>query len=444
MNETIFKGSFDEKKPMFVETKNSKQIGYDGKMYYTLTNTQLKEIHSLRTEFIQINKTDRDKKRNEKGKLEDKTLNDLYEEFVKDANELKSATNGLVNMYKTGRDAITCMKLAYHFIEKNNIQAEPITNREYEWLEKASIGALIFAEPYRGTIHKFDINSSYAHIYSNPRFIIPIQQGEFKHMTQNEFENITYYQIGIYRVNIKYPDNNTKWHKIFKLNDENYYTHIDVSYAKKLGLTLNLIEDGDNWLFYSRTKCKAGSELFGEFVKLLYPLRQNVIIKDRCKSLLRALWGVITQKNEQSKIINPDEEYELHDDKEVINMVPYGDTYKITYIKKEKPYSSFFARMKSFLLAQGRKNISQYIEPYADYVVRSHTDSINSSIALPIPHSLEIGMLKNEGIIKNAIVMNSNRVIDIDDPNDIHDWLKFEQNQLELSVKQTKHDRHKY
>ena len=62
----------------------------------------------------------------------------------------------------------------------------------------------------------------------NSSFLFPIDEGEFKKLSNDEFNNLPFYQYGIYRCNI--IGNN----KQFKKNKNCYYTHIDLNEAKRL------------------------------------------------------------------------------------------------------------------------------------------------------------------------------------------------------------------
>ena len=81
--------AYQDKLPLFCETVNDEIIAYDGKQYYTITNEQKSEIRSLKTEFILIQKNkDRDRKKVCRGKWVEKTLKEMYDDFMRDATEL--------------------------------------------------------------------------------------------------------------------------------------------------------------------------------------------------------------------------------------------------------------------------------------------------------------------------------------------------------------------
>lgn len=404
--------AYEEKIPVFYEFVNEKIHCYDSEVYGYISKQELKEVKSLTGPSMMIKKSERDKKK-VNGKLESKTLKELYEEFVKDADELKKLTDGVINMYKTGSNAKTAIELAYYYLNKANIVAETIGEREGKWLEDASHGPIVFGVPYEGEAYKYDLNSSYPSIYSSLYFLVPIKSGEFKRMSKEEFDNLSFYQYGIFRAVVTYPDDKKDYRKIFKLNENNKYTHYDLTYAKKIGCKIDIIDDGnDNYLYYSRDKCKTGHECFKKFVDLLYPLRQNAIVSRRCKDLLTVLWGALTQQNAIKMRIRFDEEFEVREGNEVVSMTTISDEkYEVEMVNKNKRYETNFARIKPFLLAKGRVKIAQHIEPYMDHVYRCHTDSMTSDIMLPIKTSKKLGDMKYEGQCPDCKIVNSMTVI---------------------------------
>ena len=77
------------------------------------------------------------------------------------------------------------------------------------WISEANMGAVIYAEKYEGQAHKYDVKSMYPSLLKSP-LKFPIQRGEFKILSTEEFTNMQYFQVGIYRVIIeKSEDTNT-------------------------------------------------------------------------------------------------------------------------------------------------------------------------------------------------------------------------------------------
>ena len=229
--------SYKERIPIFID-KEQKQDGtfycYDGHNYGYINESQLKEFKQFKTDYLPIfrdkkNDTivnesyDKSDKKSRKHKL--KTLKRLHTEFIRDAPILQKETNGLINLFKTGSNVKTAVELAFHFLNEKEISAEDITLLESEWIENASCGAFIFADKYEGEAFKYDLNSAYPSIYSNVHLLLPVKQGEFKKLTKDEFLKKGFVSYGIYRCTIEYNHDDRNNHKIFKLNDKNYYKH---------------------------------------------------------------------------------------------------------------------------------------------------------------------------------------------------------------------------
>jgi hypothetical protein len=87
------------------------------------------------------------------------SLKDVYKSFVDDANILKEETKGLINLFKTGTNTKTALKLFNHF--QKSLSAEPIGQTEAEWLSSSTYAALIFADKYEGPAYKYDVCSHY-------------------------------------------------------------------------------------------------------------------------------------------------------------------------------------------------------------------------------------------------------------------------------------------
>lgn len=396
----------EDKVPVFFEYQDGKIVAYDGESYGILTQDELKDMRSLKTPFYPIPKSKR-----EKG-----TLKEMHDKFIEEADELKRLTNNRINLYRTGKDSTTAIYLAYYFLNQKKFVPETISSREALWIQSASSGQIIFGREYKGKGYKLDFNSAYPSIYSHVNFLIPIKVGEFKQLTKKEFESMKFFPMGIYRAIVTNPDETIDDRKIFRMNKNQHYTQIDLMFAKKIGFHIEIIEDGnDNFLCYPRDKCVTGAECFGEYVRMLYPLRKNPKVKDRCKSLLRALWGALTQYDLQKMRIHVEQDYDVNENKEVIEMNVLSDThYEIKYFKKDHPYTSNWARLKPFMLAKGRVKIADAILPIIDRVHYCHTDSMIIDVdpeTLNIKTSMQLGDLKYEGHYDQLEIINARKLI---------------------------------
>lgn len=330
-----------------------------------------------------------------------KSLEETHLEFVQDADLLKKHTSGLINLYKTGTYQQTALHLFNHF--QVTWVPEPITVDEGKWIENSSIGAIIFAKPYTGKLFKYDICSMYPSLLQNNNILYPIKPGQFKTLSKFDIDHHT----AIYRCRITGPDK-----RLFRENKLNYYTSHDVRRAGELSYNIQLIKDGKpNVLVYERKDCKTGAQLFGEFVKYLFNLKEEHKIKS-AKRIMNCLWGALCRKTIKQLIVTDDqtEILEIYDNYEIIEFVSTGNGDK-TLIKLGRTDKSNFAhdwaRIMPFLLSKGRSMLSKLIEPVLTEVVRCHTDSaFCTSPCLPMETTVKIGQLRYEGFCENATINN--------------------------------------
>ncbi|GET60437.1 hypothetical protein GLOIN_2v1472929 [Rhizophagus irregularis DAOM 181602=DAOM 197198] len=206
---------------------------------------------------------------------------------------------------------------------------DPLDPIEAEWLSDAMMGGLIWADnEWKG--------------YGR-------QRGKFQ--TLNDFVDHRGYALyGLFRAKIS--GNNI----LFRQNKRGIYTFIDLQRAKKLGLNIQLIQDGKpNALIYDREARIPGTVIFGKYVHFLFKIKNQGGIAGRvAKRVLNTLWehyargSVITRHSPQIKQIHSSFQKATH-------LTP---SYQIA----------------PFLLARGRKITSEAIQPYKDKVRRIHTD----------------------------------------------------------------------
>ena len=391
----------EEKKIFIIDSKpdeNGETKAYHDGKFITITNEEKsllkKTVKSDDTEYMLVSKPD-----NYKG-----TLQEYYDEFCKDADELKKASKGTINMYKTGDYRKTALKLLYDYVNKTDIRPEKIEEYELRFLEHNG-GAFRLAEPYEGEMYKYDSRSYYASIYSSSHCLIPVKKGILKHISQEELEKKEYFEIGVYHCTIEQPDGNLK--KLVWINKNNYYTHLELTYAKSKGLKITMIEEDFNVLQYPRSYCKVGSEIFGGFTKYLYHMKSKGI--KGAKNLLTNIWGKIIRLNKRI-IIHKISDGEFYLKYDIINTIPLDDDrIEVHILNKKQIFETNFARMKPFFLAKCRLTMSKYVEPIIDDVVYSHTDSIISKV--PLSHFKDNGKLgdfKYDGMLKNGWIKNYN------------------------------------
>jgi hypothetical protein len=274
-----------------------------------------------------------------------KNVDDLPQEYttiIDTIEALIKATDGFVDMYKTG-NYVSTAKYHFYYQFRTKIQnPDPIEPMECEWISNAVSGGIVYNEPgtYQNAYH-YDINSSYPYIMTLPK-TIPYGRGTFKILT----EKPSRFSLGIYRCKISIDD---KYRKLFRENKNNYYTDVDLNDILTFGGQVELIQDGSpNALIYEQKKSLV--KLFGNFVKYFYDLKCKEI--PGAKGILNCLWGAVCGRDYKTITIQPDTETILND--EVYSIVPHSNGLKLKTFDRSNLYKYAYARMMPFILAYGR------------------------------------------------------------------------------------------
>jgi hypothetical protein len=384
--------SFKAKKPIIYCSRSF--MAYDGVNEFFLTKDQKHEIYNHRTPYILVDKTDK--------KL---TFKEEYDLFVHDADLLKNETNGQVNLYKTGNTKTMSLDIFNRYTKYIKNPSKP-SHLEADWITQASHGALIFHDKYQGPVHKYDKKSMYPSIM-NSKMLFPVDAGEFHYITELP-EILTY---GIYRLTIK--RSNTKKDRLFRFNQKNKYSHIDIYHARKLNLDIKLIVDKEaNCLLWTRDKLLTGTEIFGQFIDYTFDLKNRLKI-DRAKKLINTLWGALCEKKTKNYVCSNDLDIGKNAKPITIRPTDDGKTL-IEVIKRDNQYVSGFCRIKPFLLGKARSIMSDIMLPFNDLLVRCHTDGFMSTQELDIKTGDALGDLVYEG----------SDVVTINECNNIESFMK--------------------
>ena len=328
------------------------------------------------------------------------TLEDAYYYYTELADELKTESKGLFNMYKC--PTIKNMALNHFYDLTKVIQPDEINNNEAFWINKSSSHAITYHEKYEGHVDIYDVNSHYPYILQITNNMFPIKSGEFKRIDIIQDKP----EFGIYRCKI------TGKGKFFVFNNENYYSQADIVMARDYGFDIQLIQDNQpNLLYYSNDCLISGSTLFKKYVESLYPLKQNKI--KGAKLLLNILWGALTEKKifKESRDVNDIVDLSGRD----ITRLQYDSHVRVHYTKHtESQFRTNYGRIKPFVLAYGRSKMYFRFKKYEDLIVRMHTDSLyltSKPQDLP-PLSNKLGCIKHEysGVVK---ILGLNKVIKV-------------------------------
>lgn len=383
-----------------VSEKDGTYKCYSKGQYEYLTNEQRLEImkRPRSSEFLLVHKP-----KEYKG-----SIRTFHDELIEEADALKKATNGKINMYKTGIHSKTSVKFLFDLLNAKKISIDPIEPYEERFLLHCG-GAFRLGVPYEGKMYKYDANSYFPSIFSSPHFIVPIKKGILKTITQEEFEKMDFFTVGVYHCEVEVPeDKNLR--KLIWINSENYYAHTDLMYAKEKGLKITMIDEKDNCLLYPRkTHCMMGSEIFGEFTKYIYALKLKKI--PGAKKLLNNLWGMLVKINKKVVKRNINDENDTNDyEGETYNTEYINDDTEVTYMYRSNMFEYDLARMRPFFASKCRLTMIKIIEPIIDHVFYSHTDSIISNINLNkhLKINDDIGNFKYEGFCSTGSIKNKN------------------------------------
>jgi hypothetical protein len=385
--------SYNEKKIMLYDRVTFE--GYNGIEKRKLSKEEYKHIlYNYQSEYVLIDREEREKVI---------TIEDEYKELIEAADSLKKATFGVINLYKTGNITNTALDLFERFTKYID-NPDQIEQDEAEWIQNATVGAIIWADKYQGPAYKYDVKSQYPSIYkSSGKF--PIKRGTF--MIINTLENVEYFQYGIYRCVISKSDD-PDINKLFRFNSDHYYTHTSMEHAKSLGLKIDLIQDGKvNFLYYPRDCLISFDEVFDKYTNYLFDLKDKKIPK--AKDIINRIWGALSQKNKKSYFNDNIREINITSDEDLYMLRPYKDNEDYDVIEttlRTNKFKTNFARLCPFLISRARYNISKIIQPFKSEIKRIHTDGFISISKLDIKTGEKLGDLKYEGYCENCIIKN--------------------------------------
>jgi hypothetical protein len=226
------------------------------------------------------------------------------------------------------------------------------------------------------SVHDYDINSMYPHIMTLIMF--PVKAGTF-HTLQSLPEKLEY---GIYRCSIK-ATTPLKKNMLFLFTDENKYTHYDITTARSLGLTIQMIKDGKaNALIYTKDKLEYGSKMFKPTIDYLYDLKKKNL--PYVKTILNSVWGALVAKRKMKDTVDTNVEYIIPDNVTLEQIYPIGeDKIRFKYHKNNDTFKTNYARIGIFLTSYARMHMARTMLPHIDSIIRFHTDSILSLKPIP-------------------------------------------------------------
>ena len=307
-------------------------------------------------------------------------------------------------MYKSG----SYKKSALDLFDRTTkyLNADDILQDESYWIKNSSFCSLIWAEPYKGELYKYDFVSYFSYLMTLTTNRFPIKRGEFKKIT--ELENIL--EFGIYRCKIK-PSKDDNINKIFRINKRNFYTQLDIYSARKLGLEIELIKDSKpNLLYYTSDKLIKFGEVFKPFVDIMFNLKNIGITK--AKTIMSMLWGALCEVDKKKHYVI--DTYDIPDEEEIIEIYPTKDEsgFIIKTTQINNYYKTPYARLCPFLLSKSRTQMTDLLFPIKEHIHRINVDGFYTDKVLHKDINKGLGELKYEGYLSNGVIKNCTNKMD--------------------------------
>ena len=421
-------GTTKLKKPLIYQEGGVNNIVkiYDGKYTRSITVPEMRKLQSKslfgKCCYIPVTKNK-------------DTLEDAYERIYEERNILLEESKKLGLSIDLFMYHGSYKKVALWLFERlsQSIPAnKPLDPIEAKWISDTMMGGIIWADnDWNGYGRQYDETSLYPSIMQSA-VAFPISKGKFQILKDfvKKRENRDYAMYGLYRAEVEYKED---MKVLFRYNKHNKYTHIDLSHARKLGLQVTLIQDNNpNALVYEKETRIPGNVIFGEYVHFLFKLKNiGGIVGRVAKRILNTLWGALCQRNKSYHDISDAEHsskpFEFPEGEVLDSITPTGDaqahrrlseSWVFQFSKPGNLFKGEYPRIAPFILAQGRKIISETIEPYKEKVKRVHTDGFILEEDLTKPHlidcpedaskSLKALKFEKEGMCH---VKNANQVI---------------------------------
>ena len=330
--------------------------------------------------------------------------------FIK-ADTLIEQTNGFINYYKSQYDS----KIAFYLF-RNMSQSIPepvqLDVLEHHILDDAFRGGIHYAQigEYKNCFD-YDMNSMYSYYMKQLNFIFPSTKPTYTTFTIDEFNNLKFYNFGLYRVSFDLDENN-KLHKLWTITTKlSWYTQHDLNAAKELKIKINIEENVTNALLYHSKDCLRGNKTFETYINYIDNLeKKNVDSKKYLKPIRNALWGCLTEKNKKIHIVTQSETFDLSD-YHLESIVDNENSTVIKTIDKHEIFKYSWARCGIFLTSYCRLHmIKILLKCNIDDIVYINTDGFVSKseiVELKISNNMGDFKIKQKGfcIVKNKSVV---------------------------------------
>jgi hypothetical protein len=253
---------------------------------------------------------------------------------------------------------------------------EPIDATESKWIEATHNGGLTYCNSGIHNSYGYDFSAFYPSLMGQYKFILPHKKGTEQYL--KEIPNKT--SLGFYRVKITSDHKHAT--KLFAFSTDDVYNNISLAHALELQddykFKIELIVDDKPNAYIYPTGIRS-SNIFGVWVDKLSKIKMKHPKNKLIKHLLSSLWGTLSQSNNIIKTWDEIQEEGLKIgmgssfDYKIIDYRAGKDYYKLQCMAE--PYRHNI-RLKSFLTAYGRVNISEVAQTNIEGTIRIHTDGI--------------------------------------------------------------------
>lgn len=304
-----------------------------------------------------------------------------YKDFIVDAEHLETLTG--INLRNYGyKYKNAALNIFYQHAKVFDF--DELDEIEMRWLAETKTCGLMFAQEATGPMNVYDVNSFYTYLMTHNKNCFPTRKPTFEHV-----EELGHLCYGIYRARITGANP-----RLFQVNQNHHYTHVEMARAQELGATVELIQDGQaNLMRYTNHRVNGDALFMPYFDKLVKHKNDiNEITGKKnplVKKIINVLWGALCERTKM--YLRDADGLEFKDDDEFNIRMDYDGADFFQVIRN---YKRPHARIGAFLTAFGRAHISRLMEPLGDTMLRCHTDGFYTTATFET--SAELGGLKLE------------------------------------------------
>jgi len=332
---------------------------------YSYTYAEENVVYYDGTEQHTISRTEFDKLRNDFDTLlvyvkPTEDLKKHRDEYLDKAEYFYSKYGEMINFYKSSNFSSLNYKnilLRFQGIET----PEEIDEFEGFVIDRGFRGGIRCHQ--KGTfenVFDYDINSMYSHFLTNSHFTFPMKKPEYKHISQDEFENLKFYPYGYYHCK---PEGS---HKLYTYkNDYDWFSHYDLEIFKLLDIKVSMSSKDTNHLYYS-SKTRLNGNILKDYVEKLYNMRGEVDEKYELnvKLFLSSIYGCLCEKNKKTQYGSKEHPVDTGDDF-ISEVQPTHKGITIETVDTRKIFKHDYARI-SFITAYCRLKMIQTLLKHCD------------------------------------------------------------------------------